>query len=382
MSERNSRTTRKPDRCLEVTLKVPDGVADAIEEVLRGFAEEADLDTSLVVDISGQLVAGISSLPEVDVDSIGSLVAKSAGAAECLAGALGEGGRVESLHLGEDRTLYLREAGERFILVGVSDSEIQAGILCDQAGLAEEPLSKLLGKVKALPVSLTKKKLEPKTMPAQPAAQRSLRSSTPGNSESPSPLAEPATVPPRPATAQPEYGQKPNGNGNGNGGHPGQQGVPQPRRQEAAARTDPKRVVTGGVLPRAIAAESGRSSKPGSEAGPPPQQAAAPPQRNDPLNGGVFEVREGRQNASTNGSIGPAPERSHQDRVSPPPIVENSPFEMDEDSEDDSFAPVRPHSTPVHVSVPRARQREAESKIENGNDSDQNSGPRYSFELG
>ena len=107
--------------------------ADDIERTLRKYAEESELDTSLVVDHSGFLIAGISSMPDVDVDTIGALVAGASGATEGLTGALGEDGRVESLHLGEDRLLYLKEIGERYILVGVSDSNVPAGILRDQA---------------------------------------------------------------------------------------------------------------------------------------------------------------------------------------------------------------------------------------------------------
>ena len=81
--------SKKTDRTAAVTLEVPSGVADDIEAILRGYAEEAELDTSLVVDHSGFLIAGISSLADVDVATIGALVAGASGATEGLTGALG-----------------------------------------------------------------------------------------------------------------------------------------------------------------------------------------------------------------------------------------------------------------------------------------------------
>lgn len=314
MSKNPSRNNRKTDRSAAVTLEVPSGVADDIEAVLRSFAEEAELDTSLVVDHSGFLIAGISSIPDVDVDTIGTLVAGASGATEGLTGALGEAGKVESLHLGEDRLLYLKEIGERFILVGVSDSNIPAGILRDQANQVEESLIKLLGKVKAIPMSLTKKKGEPKkTDKSEPEPPRSLRQSEPR--------------PPEIAAANP--------NGNGNGGS----------HKKGDAR--PPARTGDGVLPHAIAAEM-NSNEERSGSNPPPKPVAP---------------RKKKRSASS------------------PAIVENSPFEMDDD-ETSPIAPVRPNTTPVHLSVPEARRREAEARKEDEDETEGNSGSRYSFELG
>ncbi len=173
----NRKTNRKTDRTAAVTLEVPSGVADDIELVLRGFAEEAELDTALVVDFSGFLVAGISTVADVDVDRIGNLVAEAADSASDLAGALGEGEPLESLHIGEDRFFYLREVGSRFILVGVSDAQVPAGVLRNQARAIETPLLSHLAKVKAVPMSLTRKKTElpvgePEPVPVPPISLR------------------------------------------------------------------------------------------------------------------------------------------------------------------------------------------------------------------
>lgn len=326
---------RKTDRTAAVTLEVPTGVADDIEAVLCGYAEEAELDTALVVDHSGYLIAGISSLPDVDVDMIGALVAGAGEATEGLTGALGEEGRVESLHLGEDRLLYLKEVGERFMLVGVSDSNIPAGILRDQASLIEPALLKQLARVKAVPMSLTKKKAEsPLPQPeARPERPRSLRQSDslPAREEE--------------SPGRPE----------------------RPRARPVAAKiSGPEKIIgtVGGVIP-------------GSKA----DLDADVPKR-DPVPGDVFEVDEPPRSEPIEEK--PKPVSLEQKRVEPHAIVENSPFEMDDEDEDDSssFKPVRPNTTPVHLSVPAARQREAAQRKEREDGDDPQSGSQYSFELG
>lgn len=206
MSSNPARTNNKTDRSAAVTLQVPAGVADDIEGVLRKFAEEAEVDTSLVVDHSGFLIAGISSIPDVDVDTIGNRVAEASGSAEGLTQALGEEGRFESLHLGEDRILYLRDIGERFILVGVSDANIPAGILRDQANLVEEELASHLTRVKAIPASLTSRKNQPQSPPEEPEPEPvSLRQSPPSpKAETGNPVPESDAIPgPRTPVATP-----------------------------------------------------------------------------------------------------------------------------------------------------------------------------------
>lgn len=319
MSSQPTRDTRKVDRTAAVTLEVPAGVADDIEGVLKSFAQEADLDTSLVVDHGGFLIAGISSIADVDVDTIGSLVAGACGATEGLTGALGENGKVESLHLGEDRLMYLREVGERFILVGVSDSNIPAGILRDQADRIESLLEKHLNRVKAVPMSLTKKAAAPAKKQAEPAAppQKSLR----------------PTPPPKPE--QPEPPKKKNISVTAN------------KPTTAGKQTLPQQMITAAPKPK---------PSPSSQ---------------------VFEIDDEPAKAAP-AATPPAPPVAE---TKPAAIVENSPFEVDFD-DDDSDQTIRPKTTPVHLSVPEARKRDAETRKQNEEEYDENSGPRYSFELG
>ncbi|MDF1754603.1 MAG: roadblock/LC7 domain-containing protein [Verrucomicrobiales bacterium] len=352
-------SNRKSDRTAAVTLEVPSGVADDIEAVLRGYAEEAELDTSLVVDHSGFLIAGISSLPDVDVDTIGALVAGASGATEGLTGALGEEGRVESLHLGEDRLLYLKEIGERFILVGVSDSNVPAGILRDQANLIEAPLLKLLEKVKAVPMSLTKKKaFAPiESNEVKPPPPKSLRQAEPA------PEPEPEVAEKEPAPVEP----------------------PRPQARPVVAKVTAPQVVKSEKTPEKIEA------KPGARIGGmiPGIQASVTPaiQKKDPIPDEIFE-EAGKGNEAI--EVKPKAEEAKAEipaevkRAEPHAIVENSPFEMDDgdEEEESTFKPARPHTTPVHLSVPAARQREAAARKKQEEDEDNQSGPRYSFELG
>jgi predicted regulator of Ras-like GTPase activity (Roadblock/LC7/MglB family) len=324
----------KTDRTAAVTLEVPKGVADDIEAVLRDYAEEAELDTSLVVDHSGFLIAGISSLPDVDVDTIGSLVAGAGDATEGLTGALGEEGSVESLHLGEDRLFYLKDIGERYILVGVSDSNVPAGILRDQASLIEPSLLKLLEKVKVLPNSLTRQlsQINVPVPEAQTEPPKSLRQKEPKTGEE---------------TAAPES-------------------------------TRPKA--------RPVAATISQARKSGSNDSEPDDPAPEKPlPQKDPFPESSFEFDEADMAVprDSNPGTGKPSASIESKKVEPLRVVENSPFEVDEEDEDGNFTkPVRPQTTPVHLSVPAAREREAAARKEQVEDDDDQSGRHYSFELG
>lgn len=459
MSSNPARTNNKTDRSAAVTLQVPPGVADDIEAVLRRFAEEAEVDTSLVVDHSGYLIAGISAIPDVDVDTIGNRVAEASGSAEGLTQALGEEGRFESLHLGEDRILYLRDIGERFILVGVSDANIPAGILRDQANLVEEELARHLTRVKAIPASLTSRKNTPQTPPEEPEPEPvSLRQSSPSEKpdagishsdansmpeprtpvatppdnvpsrtaaeparreepmETPSPSPTSAAAKPipapqgMPAVAIPPVGEKASdGSSTASGDSP-----PVPFADEVPPpRDDKPEKVEAPTLPPVVAAVTARKpaqipvSPPFKPAAKPLEQAvpgtldtlqartatSSPPREedNDPIPESIFEFddagADGEELEPQAGNDQPpkaeAPSPIENKRVEPPsPIIENSPFEMDTEEEDESpFERNRPSSVPVHLSVPAARKRASESKNEN-DDEDQTGGPRYSFELG
>ena len=388
----SKRPNRKSDRTAAVDLDVPSGVADDIELVLRDFAEEAELDTSLVVDHSGFLIAGISSIADVDVDTIGELVAGASGATEGLTGALGEDGSVESIHLGDDRLLYLREVGERFILVGVSDANVPAGILRDQAKQIEEDLVALLSKVKAIPRSLTKRE----SRGTQPA-------NAPVSSAPPASLRQPETNQPKPAPNTGPVPAKANGN-NGHGKEQVPNELPLPKQTSTIPRPAPAPAAVAeanpggggngngdgqsrqsGLIPGAIAAEKKRPT-------PRPRPANSPEKEavKDPIPASIFEFEDSDEEDLLE-NLPPPRQDSTQPLKKPRgqitegvAIVENSPFEMDvEDEDEDSFEPVLPNTTPAHLSVPMARQREAEAKKNNGDEeAERKSGPRYTFELG
>lgn len=118
--------------------------ADRAEDLLREFAAEAELDMAVIVDRSGGMVAGVASRPDVDVDTVGALVAGAFGAMRSLARELGESSIVESVHHGDKDTIYLREVGQRYILLGVAELALPAGIVREKAAQVAGPLSALL----------------------------------------------------------------------------------------------------------------------------------------------------------------------------------------------------------------------------------------------
>lgn len=109
----------KADYTPAIPLEISSGLASQIDDQLRDFAEDAELETALVVDQSGALVSGISAEEEVTIEVISALVAGASGAMRALAGELGETGSIESFHQGENRIIYLGEIIHRFVLVGV-----------------------------------------------------------------------------------------------------------------------------------------------------------------------------------------------------------------------------------------------------------------------
>jgi predicted regulator of Ras-like GTPase activity (Roadblock/LC7/MglB family) len=118
--------------------------ADRAEELLREFAAEAELDLAVIVDRSGGMVAGVASRADVDVDTVGALVAGAFGAMRSLARELGESSITESVHHGDKDTIYLREIGLRYILLGVAELALPAGIVREKAAQIAGPLSALL----------------------------------------------------------------------------------------------------------------------------------------------------------------------------------------------------------------------------------------------
>ncbi|MDF1741522.1 MAG: roadblock/LC7 domain-containing protein [Verrucomicrobiales bacterium] len=179
MSETNDKSTGdtgefSPPQPLEIS----SAIAAKADDLLRRFAEEAGLETALVVDRSGALVAGISSEAEVTIDVISALVAGASGAMRALVKELGETGNIESLHQGGDRLLYLREMINRFILVGVSDCSTPAGIVREEASKVSDALQELLADIQQSEPQKEYKELAPmkslRSMSLQRTANRLL----------------------------------------------------------------------------------------------------------------------------------------------------------------------------------------------------------------
>lgn len=168
MDNRDSAPPGEADFTAAVPLEISEETASRTDDLLREFAEDAGLDTALVVDRSGALVAGISAEADVTVEVISALVAGASGAMRALVAQLGETGALESLHLGGNRLIYLKETVHRFVLVAVAEASRPAGLVRQKALAIEGRLAELLRDVR--PVEL------PPPSPAEPAPiVRSLR---------------------------------------------------------------------------------------------------------------------------------------------------------------------------------------------------------------
>lgn len=127
-----------------IPLEISSELASLIDDQLRDFAEDAELETALVVDQSGALVSGISAEEEVTIEVISALVAGASGAMRALAGELGETGSIESFHQGENRIIYLGEIIHRFVLVGVCSAGAPLGVIREKANQIRPALVDLL----------------------------------------------------------------------------------------------------------------------------------------------------------------------------------------------------------------------------------------------
>ncbi|NLT71463.1 MAG: hypothetical protein GXX91_12325 [Verrucomicrobiaceae bacterium] len=154
MDSRDSNSPESEEYAAALPLEISHEVASRADDLLREFAEDSGLETALIVDRSGALVAGISAEEEVTVEVISALVAGASGAMRALVSRLGETGALESLHLGGDRLVYLREIVNRFILVGVSEATRPAGLVRNKARHIEGELAGLLHDIRPAEVPL------------------------------------------------------------------------------------------------------------------------------------------------------------------------------------------------------------------------------------
>lgn len=164
------------DYSAAVPLEISQETAERAEEVLRAFAEDAEMDMALIVDRSGSLVAGIAADAGVSVETISALVAGVCGAVDALVGEIGDSGEIESFHSGGERQMYLKELENRFILVGVSNADLPTGIIRQKSAQVREELTAILQDIQASSAAAA----------AQAKRRRSLHSIAPRK-----PVAEP-----------------------------------------------------------------------------------------------------------------------------------------------------------------------------------------------
>lgn len=138
--------TPETDISPAIPLEISAELAASVDAILEEFAEGAELETALVVEMSGALVSGISS-EEMMVEIISALVAGASGAMSSLVRELGSSGNIESFHQSENRSVYLAEIIDRFILVGVSTVPVLVGIIREKARQVRPALIELLEEI-------------------------------------------------------------------------------------------------------------------------------------------------------------------------------------------------------------------------------------------
>ena len=132
------------DQTAASNFEITADLAEAAEEILEDFAQDAELDVAVIVEESGALIAGISADDNIDVHTVAALVAGNIGATRALGKVVGETGTVETINQGTDKITYLRELNDRFVLVGIAESILPAGIIREKASQISEELLDLL----------------------------------------------------------------------------------------------------------------------------------------------------------------------------------------------------------------------------------------------
>lgn len=125
-------------------LDVTAELAEKVEERLREFARDAELDLSLLVDDSGSMIAGVASRPDIDVATVGALVAGAYGAVRGLSRELGDGESGDCVCHGSANNIYLRSVVGRFVLLGVSESTLPLGVIREKAAHITGALDEML----------------------------------------------------------------------------------------------------------------------------------------------------------------------------------------------------------------------------------------------
>lgn len=155
-------------------LEISQEIAEGLDQILCDYAEDASVETALLVERSGALVTGISENEDVTVEVISALVAGASGAMKSLVRELGSNGGIESLCLSEDRAIYLKEVRNGFVLVGVADSSVPVGILREAAFRVAPQLSDMLMDVNPRELSSKPAPRSLRAMAIERAASRAL----------------------------------------------------------------------------------------------------------------------------------------------------------------------------------------------------------------
>lgn len=119
---------------------------DGIEDVLRGDLIELGVHSVILIDMAGNIVAGLDNGEmKHDVYSLGALAAGNFGAVSAMAKIIGEEEFPLLFHKGEKRNIQFSKVTGEFLLVTIFGKEISLGFLRLKVAESIDKIEKLLG---------------------------------------------------------------------------------------------------------------------------------------------------------------------------------------------------------------------------------------------
>ncbi|MDY6988723.1 MAG: roadblock/LC7 domain-containing protein [Thermodesulfobacteriota bacterium] len=119
---------------------------DSIEDVLRGDLIELGVHSVILIDMAGNIVAGLDNGEmKHDVYSLGALAAGNFGAVSAMAKIIGEEEFPLLFHKGEKRNIQFSKVTGEFLLVTIFGKEISLGFLRLKVAESIDKIEKILG---------------------------------------------------------------------------------------------------------------------------------------------------------------------------------------------------------------------------------------------
>jgi predicted regulator of Ras-like GTPase activity (Roadblock/LC7/MglB family) len=115
----------------------------AISEHLNSLLRETNVNSLLLVDRAGQVVAAVGEPPQFDPQAFASLTAADFSANDQLAKMIGEHEFSSLFHQGEKASMYLADVARRVILVALFDNRTTLGMVRLKVKTTVEELTRL-----------------------------------------------------------------------------------------------------------------------------------------------------------------------------------------------------------------------------------------------